>query len=190
VFYSLVFKIKSYLRIRTWIPAGVYPVLDTGPSTGGQAGKTPMQEFDKIDDGSRIDQSAVIPFRIVNDTFEILLITSINSKKWIFPKGIIEKSQTAIEAAKQEAWEEAGVEGDILDILLGEYVYSKWGGICQVKVFPLHIKKVYNTWPEDDQRERCWVSFEKAIELIEKDELKKLLKVFKKKKKAILSCIL
>ncbi len=149
-----------------------------------------MKNSSQINNGTKFDQSAVIPFRLENNRFKILLITSLRTKKWIFPKGIIEESKTAMEAAREEAWEEAGVDGDVLDILLGEYVYYKWGGNCHVKVFPLHVKKIFQTWPEQDQRERRWVSFNTAIDMIDKDELKKLLKTFNKKKKAILSRIL
>jgi len=148
-----------------------------------------MIDIDKTKNRSRIDQSAVVPFRLKNDTVEILLITSLQRKKWIIPKGIIDEPMTAREAAGQEAREEAGIKGDVLDIVLGEYSYRKWGGICHVTVFPMHVKKIYNAWPEENLRQRRWFDFEEALKLLEKTELKKLLKNFDKKKKAILSLI-
>lgn len=139
---------------------------------------------------TRFNQSAVIPFRLKNDTIEILLITSMNGKKWIFPKGIIDESMTAIEAAGQEAREEAGVDGDVLDLSLGEYTYRKWGGTCYVQVFPLHVKKVYNSWLEEDLRQRRWILMDDVPAMLKNGQLKKLIKTFNKKKKAILSRIL
>ncbi len=131
------------------------------------------------------DQSAVIPFQILKNRFRILLITSLNSKQWIFPKGIIEDNMSAQEAARNEALEEAGVDGEVLDILLGEYSYNKWGGTCHVKVFPLHVTKTFDQWPESSVRKRQWVSLKKAIELVKKRDLKTLLKNFEMRFEAI-----
>ena len=124
------------------------------------------------------DQSAVIPFQLKKNKVRILLITSLNTKKWIFPKGIIEENMSAPEAARNEAIEEAGVDGEVFDILLGEYSYNKWGGTCRVKVFPLHVTKTFDQWPESSIRKRQWVSLKKAIDLVKNRDLKKLLKNF------------
>jgi 8-oxo-dGTP pyrophosphatase MutT (NUDIX family) len=120
-------------------------------------------------------QSAVIPFQIESNQIRILLITSINTKKWIFPKGIIEEHLTPQQSALQEAFEEAGVEGEVINFSLGGYSYSKWGGICKVTVFPMRVTKVLDEWPEAGQRKRKWVSIDKAIKLLSKEELKNLL---------------
>lgn len=116
------------------------------------------------------DQSAVIPFRWKDNQIQVLLITSINSGKWIFPKGIIEEDLTAQESAVKEALEEAGVEGEVLDILIGEYSYKKWGGNCHVRVFPLRVEKVHDQWLESEDRERRWTSLKKSINLVSKRE--------------------
>jgi phosphohistidine phosphatase len=123
-------------------------------------------------------QAAVIPFRLKNKAIEILLITSINSGRWIFPKGIIDEGFTAEQAAANEAFEEAGIEGTVLDILIGNYQYQKWGGICDVRVFPMYVQNEYDDWPESKKRQRCWVSQNKARKLIKKKELKILLTKF------------
>ncbi len=124
------------------------------------------------------DQSAVIPFRWKDNQIQVLLITSINSGKWIFPKGIIEEDLTAQESAAKEALEEAGVEGEVLDILIGEYSYKKWGGNCHVRVFPLRVEKVHDQWLESEDRERRWTSLKKSINLVSKRELKTLIRKF------------
>jgi phosphohistidine phosphatase len=124
-------------------------------------------------------QSAVIPFKIQNNRFRLLLITSIKSKQWIFPKGIIEDHLSPQKSAGKEALEEAGVEGEVINFPLGEYSYSKWGGLCEVVVFPMYVTKVHEEWPEANIRERKWVSIDKASNLILKEELKSILKRFK-----------
>ena len=67
-----------------------------------------------------IPQSAVIPFRVEDGSPSVLLITSRRRKRWGVPKGLIEEWQTPRDAALEEAYEEAGVRGD----LVGE---SRWG---------------------------------------------------------------
>ena len=132
-------------------------------------------------------QSAVIPFQIKKNRIKILLITSLKTKQWIFPKGIIENHLTSQESALQEAAEEAGVEGEVINFKLGEYSYLKWDGICEVEMFPMHVTRVLDDWPEAALRKRKWVSLEKAPDLIKKKELQFLLKNFEKNTNKILS---
>jgi len=134
-------------------------------------------------------QSGVIPFQIQNNQIEILLITSINSGRWIFPKGIIEQELTDRESARREAFEEAGIDGPVLNFLIGEYSYSKWGGTCHVKVFPLYVVKTFNNWPEADQRQRRWVSIEEARSLLNKNELKDIINNFDRNQQTILEAV-
>ena len=137
-----------------------------------------MSPKETIDNRIIYPQSAVIPFQKYNNQIRVLLITSIKTKKWIFPKGIIEEHLTAQQSALQEASEEAGVEGEIINFSLGEYSYLKWGGICEVIVFPMHVTRVLDEWPEAGQRKRKWVSIDKAKKLLSNDELKDLLSKF------------
>ena len=96
---------------------------------------------------------------------------------------------TPQESALQEAKEEAGVEGDVLNIKLGEYSYQKWAGICHVIVFPMHVTRVLEDWPEAGERKRKWVSIDKAARLIKKEELRDLLKRFEENSERIISAI-
>lgn len=57
------------------------------------------------------------------------MITSRNKGKWIIPKGVIEPCMTPQGSALQEAFEEAGVDGDVDEIPIGKFeVEKKWGG--------------------------------------------------------------
>jgi 8-oxo-dGTP pyrophosphatase MutT (NUDIX family) len=42
---------------------------------------------------------------------KVCLVQSRSGKRWVIPKGCIERGQTALETALQEAWEEAGLMG-------------------------------------------------------------------------------
>jgi hypothetical protein len=52
---------------------------------------------------------------------------------------------------------------------------------CEVKVFPLLVKRQSETWPEFEQRLTQWVEPGKAVSLIKEPELKKLVTTFAKR---------
>jgi phosphohistidine phosphatase len=120
-------------------------------------------------------QSAVIPYRFNEGSMELLLITSRRSGRWIVPKGVVDLGKTASEAAANEAYEEAGVRGQISSSAIGEYDYLKWGGTCTVKVFLLEVQTVLDVWPEQDERRREWMSVEQAAQSISEEELRRMI---------------
>ena len=120
-------------------------------------------------------QSAVIPYRRRNGRLQVLLITTRKSKRWVVPKGVKEPHLSARESAAREALEEAGVEGEISDRLMGRYEYDKWGGTCCVDVFAMEVHKVHKEWQES-HRDREWVSVKKAIKRVNESALKQLLR--------------
>jgi phosphohistidine phosphatase len=120
-------------------------------------------------------QSAVIPYRIVEGKIQVLMITSRRKKRWIIPKGIIEPELSAADSAAKEAFEEAGLEGQVSTSPIGTYEYEKWGNICRVQVFVMHVKKVWDEW-EENSRAREWVSLETAIKRVQETRLKQILR--------------
>ena len=122
------------------------------------------------------DQSGVIPFRYKKRKLEVMLITSMGGRHWKIPKGIIEPELSAQESAQQEAFEEAGIRGKIIRQSIGEYQYSKWGGNCNVKVFPFIVEEITDEYPESDLRKRKWVNIDKAVSLVDIKKLGKLIK--------------
>ena len=120
-------------------------------------------------------QSGVIPYRFIEGSIEILLITSIRRGRWIIPKGVIESWLTPAKSACKEALEEAGIVGDISPTPIGEYRYSKWGGVCTVAVFLLKVQTVLETWSEASLRQRQWMPLDAAVQAVEEPELKRLI---------------
>lgn len=120
-------------------------------------------------------QSAVIPYRVTDGRLEVLLITSRSGRRWIVPKGVIDPGRTAGESATNEAFEEAGVLGQISDAPIGDYEYEKWGGTCRVQLFLLRVETVLDDWPERDARRRQWMEATEAAELVREEELKRLI---------------
>ena len=122
-----------------------------------------------------VEQSGVIPYRIINGQIEVMLITSSGSKRWVIPKGLIEPDMTSQDSAAKEAWEEAGVLGQVFPNLMGIYEYYKSGCTWQVDVFLLQVETVLDNWPEAYKRKRQWVSIPKAIKRVDEPDLKLIL---------------
>lgn len=116
---------------------------------------------------------------------EVLLITSLNSKRWILPKGWPEPELGPAENAAREAFEEAGVMGKIGAQPIGSYYYLKekkdGGGMpCSVDVFALAVTKQLDDWPEKNVRELHWCPIEQATAKVAEPGLRQLLKAFRK----------
>lgn len=111
-------------------------------------------------------QSAVIPTRItLEGALEVLLITNKDRTRWVVPKGNIEPELTPMASAAKEAWEEAGLVGEPLPAMVGEYAYEKNGIKHLVEVFVMADVKLSNKWPEMERRRR-WCSIGDAMELV------------------------
>lgn len=113
-----------------------------------------------------------MPFRRFGNDVELCLITS-NSGKWIFPKGLIEVGRTSVEAALQEAFEEAGLHGRILGEPLGSYALAKNGTSYAVEVLLMEVTRCDTRWPEAGLRKRRWVAPSHAKQLLARKELRR-----------------
>jgi phosphohistidine phosphatase len=116
-------------------------------------------------------QSAVVPVRSREGRLEVLLITSRKRKRWVIPKGVKEPELSGPESAAKEALEEAGIEGDVPDSVLGTYTYDKWGGECTVDVYLMRVKTVHAEWLEQ-HRGREWVDVDTAAARLDEPALK------------------
>jgi 8-oxo-dGTP pyrophosphatase MutT (NUDIX family) len=133
-------------------------------------------------------QYGALPYRFTpTAALEILLVTTRRSKRWIIPKGWPIKGLRPAKSAAREAFEEAGVRGKIGTKSVGLFNYHKLldeEGIqfnCEVKVFPLLVKRQSENWPEIEQRLVQWVDPGKAVSMIKDPELKKLVATFAKR---------
>ncbi len=82
----------------------------------------------------------------------------------------------ALEAAAQEAYEEAGLRGVVGKRPLGYYLYEKRlknldAVTCQVKVFPLRVRKQLKHFPEQHQRELRWFTPTEAADSVKEPGL-------------------
>lgn len=110
-----------------------------------------------------VRQAGVVPYRISKKgRIQVLLVTSRNHDRWVFPKGTIEKNETPAQCALREAGEEAGIFGEIESACLGRYRYDKFGSPREVDIFLMRVDEVHDEWPEDHQRDRDWFTLEEA----------------------------
>ncbi len=113
-------------------------------------------------------QAAAIPMR----KGKICLVTSRNGSRWVIPKGCLEPGKSELEIAAQEAWEEAGLRGELGKRPVGSYRYEKWGDELQVAVFLLDVEEIADDWPEKATRLRAWLPPKQAIERLAEVELR------------------
>ena len=116
---------------------------------------------------------------------EVLLITSLNSKRWILPKGWPEDGLAPAENAAREAFEEAGVSGKLDTRPIGNFHYLKEkkdgsGMPCKVDVFALQVTKQAEDWPEKGAREMAWLAPEQAAANVSEPGLRSLLQDVRK----------
>ena len=129
-----------------------------------------------------IDQSGVIAYAISEGDLFIVLVSSLDNKRWVLPKGHIGSGLSAKESAEEEAFEEAGIEGQIANSEFGFYDYMKKRDytIHRVSVFPMEVSRLLNEWPDAANRRRHWVPISVAVKAVKEKKLKKLLKKFGK----------
>ena len=128
-------------------------------------------------------QIAALPWRRRGEAVEILLITSRETKRWVIAKGNLMVDLEDSLAAAQEAYEEAGVQGDIARKPIGRFHYDKRlkdGRMepCVVDVYPLEVLIQLGSWPEATQRNRQWMSRAEASVSVHEPDLARLIADF------------
>ncbi|XP_031260527.1 nudix hydrolase 13, mitochondrial-like [Pistacia vera] len=116
----------------------------------------------------------------------VLMISTPNRDDLVFPKGGWENDETIGEAACREALEEAGVKG-----LLGENPLGVWEfrskskqnscsneGGCRGYMFVLEVTEELETWPEQANHDRKWLSVDEAFKFCRYDWMRDALKKF------------
>lgn len=140
-------------------------------------------------------QYAALPYRVTDASdLEIMLITSRDTRRWITPKGWPKSGLPPHRTAEEEAFEEAGIVGEISKKDVGFFTYRKVlkdgaTANCVVRVFPLRVSQQHARWPEKNQRRTFWYEPGAAVNLVREPSLRRVIRRFARrnrpKRKAI-----
>jgi len=137
--------------------------------------------------GVTIQQIAALPYRATSDALDasvsVLLVTSMETKRWVLPKGNLVKGLSAHASAAVEAEEEGGVRGAACPTPIGSYRYRKKRAngaslMVNVEVFPVAVIDELGEWKERHQRERRWFSLVEAANAVDEPDLKDIIRAF------------
>lgn len=126
-------------------------------------------------------QIAALPWRhdLSTGAIEVLLVTTLETRRWVIPKGWPMPGRKDHHAAAEEAREEAGVSGVSSPRRVGSFSYDKrkrtGATRVTVDVYPLRVLREHSTWPEMAVRRREWMSPEIAATRVLEPELRALL---------------
>jgi 8-oxo-dGTP pyrophosphatase MutT (NUDIX family) len=132
--------------------------------------------------GARVQYGALC-WRLGSDGVEVLLITSRDTGRWVIPKGWPMPGLAPEDAAAQEAWEEAGVDGRINPLCIGRFGYQKCLSVsasvpCAVSVYGLKVANVAKSFPEAKERQRKWFPLSEAAALVAEPDLSRIIAGF------------
>jgi 8-oxo-dGTP pyrophosphatase MutT (NUDIX family) len=120
-------------------------------------------------------QVAVIPFSRGRKGVQVCLIRRKGSTNWAIRKGFIDPGDSHKEAALTEAFEEAGLSGQLVGHVLGTYEYVKEGVPLTVAVHLMEVFEQDKTWEETRFRERCWFPVKDALKFLTRHPVRPLL---------------
>jgi 8-oxo-dGTP pyrophosphatase MutT (NUDIX family) len=132
-------------------------------------------------------QCAALCWRRTEGRIEVLLVTSRETGRWVIPKGWPIDGLPETEGAAREAWEEAGVQGEIGAACLGVYSYDKvldrageapQAVPCVVAVYPMQVTTLRKDFPEATERRTKWFPQDKAARKVLEPELAALIAGF------------
>jgi 8-oxo-dGTP pyrophosphatase MutT (NUDIX family) len=125
-------------------------------------------------------QYAALPYVSAGDRLLVCLVTSRETKRWIVPKGWAKAGTPGPLVAADEAFEEAGIVGNVGAQALGSYEYRKKLHVfayatCRVTVYPLHADHQLRDWPERHQRRLAWLDPQEAARRVREADLAKMI---------------
>jgi bis(5'-nucleosidyl)-tetraphosphatase len=123
-----------------------------------------------------VAQAGGIVFRPAGGTPGAVSVLVVSSKKepghWIFPKGHVERGESAPQAALRETGEEAGVDGDLLGPV-GALEFDWRSKRYRVEYFLIRARSETN---RTDGRTKVWLPFDEALARLTYEDTRRLLR--------------
>lgn len=121
-----------------------------------------------------VPQAGGVVVRSDGERLSILLVRAKkNPRLWIFPKGHIEAGESPADAALREVREEAGVDGELIGRVGKPVEFYSGEEFVRVEYF---LVRVVREWPETDGREKEWFDPDAAIEAVEYENTREVLR--------------
>ncbi|MDP2086124.1 MAG: NUDIX domain-containing protein [Gemmobacter sp.] len=126
-------------------------------------------------------QVAMLCTRTGPDGPEVLLVKTLDTGRWIIPKGWPMAGHTLPEAAAREAWEEAGAVGRVRPQAIGRLSGAKRlkNGIdvpSEIVVFRMDDVELSDDYPEAGKRKRRFLPVAKAAARADMADLSELIR--------------
>ena len=119
---------------------------------------------------SGVSKWGVIPFRGTgNENIEFLIVSTKNGN-WGLPKGNLMKKLGSKGTALQEAYEEAGIIGSVVDQKFSTKIKGK-----RMAFYPMEVKNELAVWPESEWRQRKWIRSNEAKDYLNHGSLRSIL---------------
>lgn len=148
--------------------------------------RVPITSFHPVADEPRVQVGALC-WRQARGDISVLLVTSRETGRWVIPKGWPIGGLSPEASAAREAWEEAGVRGEVGCGCLGVFAYDKVIDhslpgpptlACIVSVYPLRVTQRNRSFPEASERRLRWFSREKASRKVDEPALRAMIATF------------
>ncbi len=124
----------------------------------------------------------IIPFDLKNEAVALLFVTSQTRGRWILPKGLMKKNETAPQTCHREGFEEAGVKGIVLEDFPVTVAINKQGDDAMqavpVTYYPYFVSEQFDEWPEQNKRERHWALLGDASKVVDREDYLGLIRQF------------
>ena len=126
-------------------------------------------------------QFAALPYRRRDGgVFEVMLITSRETRGWIIPKGWPVQRLTPHEIGSARSMGGGGRIGRIGEHPIGVFHYEKQLADgskvpCTVTVFALEVEQQLTSWPEQDRRSTHWFTSQEAACAVNEPELRAIM---------------
>jgi 8-oxo-dGTP pyrophosphatase MutT (NUDIX family) len=138
-----------------------------------------------------LKQVGALPYVKTDSGLLVLLITTRGLGRWTIPKGWPKAGLPDAEMAAREAFEEAGVTGEVGPGPIADFLYLKrlhlfYWARCRVEVYPLRANCQHLTWPEQASRRSIWLDPGKAAAKVRKPQLARVLRTIASSATALL----